>query len=870
MTKTNKGTLGETAPASRPFLVVGGCLLMVLGVLFYQSFLPGKVHFSNDGPLGAVMPLANHKFSNFLGMWQDLTWVGGPAGSISPNLTGALLVVAGAVGYSKFYAPFSLLVLGLCAWFFFRQLKLSPLACILGGLAAALNSDFFSAACWGVAGHPITFGVNYLALGLLLDNASVRGWLKAVLAGVAVGLGLTEGADIGAFFSLFVAAFAMYQAWIGEGSVVKRLAFGASRTAVVAVLAGCMAAQFINVMISTQIQGIVGTQQDAATKEMNWDKATQWSMPKIETLRVLIPGLFGYRMDTPEGGQYWGTVGRQPGWEQHQMGFPRYSGGGEYAGLLVVLVAAWALGQSFRKQGSPFSPRDRKWIWFWAVMALISLLLAFGRHAGFYRFLYALPYFSTVRNPAKFMHNFHWCVVVLFAYGLHGMAKCYLEKAVTGVGHWFQGFEKKWTLGLLGLVGVSVLGCIVFAGQSQALERYLLKNAFNATEARLIIQFSNHEAFLYLLFLILSVAALILVQRGTFAGPRTKWAGVCLGLLLVIDLGRANAPWILYHDYPARYALNPVLDFLRQRAFEHRVVSPPFRGGEALDAIQGFYRGEWLQHQFPYYGIQSLDLSQEPRVAVENQTYRLWMSTNLVRLWQLTNVRYAVGVAGGLVEALNSQLDPAQRRFRLHTPFSLRRGEGPETFVTETNAAGPFALIEFAGALPRATLYPRWQVNTNDEATLKQLASPEFDPAQTVIVANDLPAPAAATPATLTKATVEFVPDKYMPKQVVLRTKAEAPTVLLLNDKHDPDWKAWVDGQPASVLRCNYLMRGVALPAGEHTVEFRYAPPVQALYVSLAALALAAVLVGFLSATKPKAAPLANPVSPPVHKKQGE
>ena len=42
------------------------------------------------------------------------------------------------------------------------------------------------------------------------------------------------------------------------------------------------------------------------------------------------------------------------------------------------------------------------------------------------------------------------------------------------------------------------------------------------TEARQIIQFSNHEAFLYLLFLILSVAAIILVQRGTFAGPRAN------------------------------------------------------------------------------------------------------------------------------------------------------------------------------------------------------------------------------------------------------------------------------------------------------------------------------------------------------------
>ena len=43
-----------------------------------------------------------------------------------------------------------------------------------------------------------------------------------------------------------------------------------------------------------------------------------WACPRrraiieIEALRVLIPGLFGYRMDTPDGGAYWGAVGENP------------------------------------------------------------------------------------------------------------------------------------------------------------------------------------------------------------------------------------------------------------------------------------------------------------------------------------------------------------------------------------------------------------------------------------------------------------------------------------------------------------------------------------------------------------------------------
>ena len=62
--------------------------------------------------------------------------------------------------------------------------------------------------------------------------------------------------------------------------------------------------------------------------------------------------------------------------------------------------------------------------------------------------------------------------------------------------------------------------------------------------------------------------------------------------------------------------------------------------------------------------------------------------------------------------------------------------------------------------------------------------------------------------------------------------------MLLLNDKYDPNWKVTVNGRPETLLRCNYIMRGVAVQPGEQTVEFRFQPPVNSLYVSLAAVIL--------------------------------
>jgi hypothetical protein len=51
-----------------------------------------------------------------------------------------------------------------------------------------------------------------------------------------------------------------------------------------------------------------------------------------------------------------------------------------------------------------------------------------------------------------------------------------------------------------------------------------------------------------------------------------------------------------------------------------------------------------------------------------------------------------------------------------------------------------------------------------------------------------------------------------------------APGVFLTVEEYDPDWKAFVDGRPVPIERVNYLMRGVALPAGVHRVRYAYEP----------------------------------------------
>ena len=62
-----------------------------------------------------------------------------------------------------------------------------------------------------------------------------------------------------------------------------------------------------------------------------------------------------------------------------------------------------------------------------------------------------------------------------------------------------------------------------------------------------------------------------------------------------------------------------------------------------------------------------------------------------------------------------------------------------------------------------------------------------------------------------------------------------------------------MDGKVEPLLRCNFLMRGVQVSPGDHTVEFSFEPPVKGLYISLAAVIFGLGLIGYLGfAPKPR------------------
>jgi hypothetical protein len=227
-------------------------------------------------------------------------------------------------------------------------------------------------------------------------------------------------------------------------------------------------------------------------------------------------------------------------------------------------------------------------------------------------------------------------------------------------------------------------------------------------------------------------------------------------------------------------------------------------------------------------------------VPADKVAYRQALSKNIPRMWQLTNTRYFLGGAGDFLEQINQSLDPVQRRFRVVTAFAQVQPPVGSAPYYQTNTTGPLALLEFTGALPRAKLYTQWNVKTNEQATLQELASPEFNPETTVLVGKSIPPHTGAT----NGGSAEIL--SYTPKRMTLRAEPQTASVLLINDKYDPGWKAFVDGKPTEVLKCNFLMQGLFLSPGKHEIEMRFEPQVKGLYLSLAALLSGIALSGIL------------------------
>lgn len=146
-------------------------------------------------------------------------------------------------------------------------------------------------------------------------------------------------------------------------------------------------------------------------------------------------------------------------------------------------------------------------------------------------------------------------------------------------------------------------------------------------------------------------------------------------------------------------------------------------------------------------------------------------------------------------------------------------------------------LIETKNPLPRAFSVGHYVLTSSEEESLSAIKNGAISLADTVILENARPSFAArGTNEDLHEVRIQ----DYSLNEVVLSTENLEPSIVVLTDAYFPGWEAFVDGNSTEIFRANSLFRAVEVPAGAHTVVFRYRPEslYRGLFISLSAACL--------------------------------
>lgn len=401
-------------------LVLCGWIVFIL-LIFRAVLAPGNFLLTTDDNIGGIR-LSQESFSVYRGLWQDTVILGMPSGVIALAWNAVMLKLLPTVFYINWMHAIDLGLAGLFLGLFLRRQGLGRAAVALACLTAFwLGSNFTLT----YAGHIGKFGVLLmaaLALYCIARALSERiDWPWLIIAGGAIGCMFLEQLDVALFFGLVLGAYALLLAvrvFLRDRSWVRPLV-GLILMGAVALL---ICAPTMLASYAINVKGVAAMESESP--QQKWDYCTQWSWPPEETIDFIAPGYMGWRSGEPAG-PYWGRMGRSAGWENTRQGFMNFKLENQYLGAIPMLLAFFAVFWVLRARGNQTSPMsdlvsaDKKTeVIFWASMASLTLLLAFGKFFPLYAWFYNLPMISSIRNPNKFLQVFQLAFGILAAHGL--------------------------------------------------------------------------------------------------------------------------------------------------------------------------------------------------------------------------------------------------------------------------------------------------------------------------------------------------------------------------------------------------------------------------------------------------------------------
>ena len=507
-----------------------------------------------------------------------------------------------------------------------------------------------------------------------------------------------------------------------------------------------------------------------------YDYATSWSLHPMESLTFVLPFSFGFGKILYHG----------------HMPFTDYP---NYVGLVVFLFAVLAV----------LLARSR-FVWFLVFVIVVTTLVSFGR---FFPLLYNplfnwLPYFNKFRVPVMVLILQQFAFVLLYAIGLGAVLRnesaALRRIAVWGIA------------GALSLLVVFVLASSYWTGgfaRAVAKNITIVKSAAEQLQlARLSGSFLFKDLIKTCLVLSAAFGLLWLYLR------RTLPAGVFVLLVVLVALVDVYIAdlYVLHPErlYPKAMGAAKYVSIIKDKTARDRYREPDALI-EFLKSRDGFFRvfpafhpsaplvgGDFTTNRYMNFGISSLggyhpaklsmyaDFIEALEAALEKSNYHLI---------DMMNARYVV----------TSHPFP-------DVPFFDLVWEGVDFEGRQRR------VYENTRAMPRLFFVDRYRTLEPEEilAILPTLPSNGIDLSETVLLETE----PGVRP--VSKAGAEASITHYALNEIRVDAKLRSPAILVLSEVFYPRWKVYVDGKEGKVLKADYLLRAVALTAGDHDIVFRY------------------------------------------------
>ncbi|MCL4541405.1 MAG: oligosaccharide flippase family protein [Chloroflexi bacterium] len=159
--------------------------------------------------------------------------------------------------------------------------------------------------------------------------------------------------------------------------------------------------------------------------------------------------------------------------------------------------------------------------------------------------------------------------------------------------------------------------------------------------------------------------------------------------------------------------------------------------------------------------------------------------------------------------------------------------------------SGPINVYRMTSTLPRAFVVGRAVTVHRQSQALALLSQPAFDPAHEAVLEDDAPIHLDGT------GTAEI--QSYQSSRITLDVQTTGTSALVLSDTYYPGWTVryrpvheagpWTQ---AKIVPADEAFRGVVLPAGHFIVEFRYQPASFRLGLMLSIISFVALLLLFV------------------------